>query len=110
MRKMDYFGTFLNTLNADRPAPRRPLAKMAPASSVADSAAAADDDIESVLRLLPREPGAEISIVELARMRGVGISGAAAVLQTAESLGLVHNNSGQFSLTVLGRQAAEPAA
>jgi hypothetical protein len=109
MRKMDYFGTFLSTLNSDAPASGARPGK-APSSSAATSGSSEaggvfDADIESMLRLLPTEPGAEASIVDLSRRRGFSLNQTASVLRTAESMGLVHNNSGRFSLTGLGLEA-----
>jgi hypothetical protein len=107
VRKTDYFGTFLDTLNSSSAAPRRPAIKSAAASSSAASATSEPEvELERVLKLLPREADAEISIVALSKALGLGLGPTAAVMKTAEANGLVHNNRGQFSLTDLGREAA----
>lgn len=109
MRKTDYFGTFLDTLNSSGSAPRGPLIKGAPrAASAAEPTNTLE--LETVLQVLPGEPGSEISIVDLARTLGVGLTQLVPLLKMAETNGLVRNNRGQFSLTEMGRQAAIPAS
>lgn len=102
MRKTDYFGTFLDTLNSSTGTSRMATSQ----SRVALALGAQPLSIDAVLKVWPTEAGEEMSVVEVAKTFGASLDAAAGALRTLESHGLVQNNKGMFRLSPKGREAA----
>lgn len=93
--RTNYFGTFLDTLNA----PRRAAGSGAGAASV--------PDLDTVLKIWPTAPKAKLSVADLAKALDLSVTTSADALIQLERVGLAANNAGAFSLTPAGIEAAK---
>jgi Mn-dependent DtxR family transcriptional regulator len=90
--KTNYFGTFLDTLNA----PRR----------TAGTAGRSAPDLDTVLKIWPAAQKAKMSAADVAKALGISVTAAADALIKLERAGLAANKAGAFLLTPAGVEAA----
>jgi hypothetical protein len=91
--KMNYFGTFLDTLNA----PRR----------TAGTGGGSVPDLDTVLKIWPTAPDAKLSVADVAKALDVSVTTSADALIQLERVGLAANDAGAFQLTPAGLEAAK---
>ncbi len=91
--RTNYFGTFLDTLNA----PRR----------TAGAAGGSAPDLDTVLKIWPTAPKAKLSVADVAKALDLSVTTSADALIQLERVGLAANNAGAFSLTPAGVEAAK---
>ncbi|WP_203076679.1 hypothetical protein [Falsiroseomonas ponticola] len=105
-RKTDYFGTFLESYKANTASTAQTGYSAPRSSNAPEPVAEREPPIDAVVKIWPQGPGAEMSVIEVAKTFGTSLSAAASALRSMENIGLAVNRGGTFVLTELGKKAA----
>jgi len=91
--KTNYFGTFLDTLNAPARGPSGTPASV--------------PELDTILKIWPTAPKARMSVADVAKVLDVSVTTSVEALTQLERVGLAANNAGVFALTPAGIEAAK---